>query len=213
MTEHRYGRAACAIAGMLAMLAPPAFGAVQFPTDPAEAMREYENVEPDDWDDGPVEYLFLRSERDIWDDLETDEQKRRFIRWFWERRDEDLRDDRNPFMEDFYTRVADANRRFSGFPRAWKSDRGRVWAVLGRPDNIKQDVATELEIWTYNTFGGILQSVSSMGEMRIAFVRIDTATWTIYGGVGPGAWPPYVLQAIDIVNRELITNPDLQFRK
>jgi GWxTD domain-containing protein len=213
MTKHRCGRAICAIAGMLAMLAPAALGAVQLPTDPAEAMRTYENVELDDWDDGPVEYLFLRSERDIWDDLETDEQKRRFIRWFWERRDEDLRDDRNPFMEDFYTRVADANRRFSGFPRAWKSDRGRVWAVLGRPDNIKQDVATELEIWTYNTFGGILQSVSSMGEMRIAFVRIDTATWTIYGGVGPGAWPPYVLQAIDIVNRELITNPDLQFRK
>jgi GWxTD domain-containing protein len=213
MTKHRYGRAICAIAGMLAMLAPAAFGAVQFPTDPAEAMRTYENVEPDDWDDGPVEYLFLRSERDIWGDLETDEQRRRFIRWFWERRDEDLRDDRNPFMEDFYTRVADANRRFSGFPRGWKSDRGRIWAVLGRPDNIKQEIATELEIWTYNTFGGILQSVSSMGEMRIAFVRIDTATWTIYGGVGPGAWPPYVLQAIDIVNRELITNPDLEFSK
>lgn len=213
MTKHRCRRVIYAVAGTLAMLAPAALVAAQFPTDPVEAMRTYENVEPDDWEDGPVEYLLLKSERDIWNDLETDEQKRRFIRWFWERRDEDLRDDRNPFMEDFYTRVAEANRRFSGFPRAWKSDRGRVWCVLGRPGNIKQDVATELEIWTYHTYGGILQSVSAMGELQIAFVRTDTATWSIYGGVGRGAWPPYVLQAIDIVNRALIANPDLEFVK
>jgi len=185
----------------------------QMPTDPAEAMRYFEQeTDVRNWADGPVEYLFTKEERDIWKDLRNDEERREFVRWFWDRRDEDLRDRRNPFMEGFYTRVATANDRFAGFPRGWRSDRGRVWIVLGRPDGMRAGGLTT-EVWIYNTYGGILKSSSFMGQMEVGFVQVDTGKWEIAGGVGPGAWPPYVVQAFDIVNRALIANPDLEWKE
>ena len=181
----------------------------QMPTDPAEAMAVFEG-DVENWAKGPVSYLFLAEELDGWKELETDEERREFIQWFWDRRDDDLRDRRHPFKEGFYTRVATGNRRFSGFPRGWKSDRGRVWIIFGRPDSLRTDFATELEIWTYNTYGGILRVSSSMGEMQAAFVRAGVGNREIYGGIGPGIWPPYLLTAFSIVNRALIENPLLK---
>lgn len=191
-------------------LAPAA--AAQLPTEPAEAVRVFENeAGAEEWADGPVQYLFTKEEHDIWDDLETDEERRDFRNWFWERRDPDLRDRRHPFLEDFYTRVATANERFSGFPRGWRSDRGRVWVTLGRPDGVSAG-GLDTAVWSYSTYGGILRSSSFMGEMKVAFVQVEPSRWQIAGGVGPGAWPPYVLQAFDAVNRALIVNPDLEWK-
>ena len=181
----------------------------QMPTDPAEAMAIFEG-DVEKWANGPVSYLFLREELEGWEELETDEERRGFIRWFWDRRDDDLRDNQHPFREGFYTRVASANQRFSGFPRGWKSDRGRVWIILGRPDNLRTDFATELEIWTYRTYGGILRSSSEMSEMQVSFIRVRVSTRRIHGGIGPGAWPAYLLRAFDIVNHALIENPSLK---
>ena len=192
-----------------ATFSPGATSGVQMPTDPAEAMAVFEG-DVEKWGNGPVSYLFLREELEEWKELETDEDRGEFIRWFWDRRDDDLRDHQHPFREGFYTRVATANQRFSGFPRGWRSDRGRVWIILGRPDNLRTDFATELEIWSYRTYGGILRSSSVMGEMQVAFIRVRVATWKINGGIGPGAWPFYLLNAFDIVNQALIENPSLQ---
>ena len=108
-------------------------------------------------------------------------------------------------------RVASANERFSGFPRGWKSDRGQAWIVLGRPDGIRAG-GLRTEIWIYNTYGGILKSSSVMGQMEIGFIQVDVAEWQIAGGVGPGAWPAYVLNAFRIVNSAVIANPDLEWK-
>ncbi len=182
----------------------------QMPTDPAEAMRFFE-ADVDNWDKGPAEYLFTPNERKLWKEVESAEEKRDFIAWFWDRRDDDLRDRQHPFKEGFYVRVASANERFSGFPRGWRSDRGRVWIVLGRPDGIRSS-GLRNEIWIYNTYGGILRSSSVMGQMEVGFVQVDTAGWEVAGGFGPGAWPAYVLQAFDIVNRAVIQHPTLEWK-
>ncbi len=186
-----------------------ATGGAQMPTDPAEAMAVFEG-DVENWAKGPVSYLFLPAELEEWKELETDAERQEFIRWFWDRRDDDLRDRQHPFKAGFYTRVATANRRFSWFPRGWKSDRGRVWIIFGRPDNLRTDFATELEIWTYRTYGGILRYSSTMGEMQVGFVRVGVGNREIYGGIGPGIWPPYLLAAFDIVNQALIENPLLE---
>jgi GWxTD domain-containing protein len=197
---------------MLGLLAAPGLARAQFPTDPAEAMRYVEQeTEIGDWADGPVQYLMTREEDDIWKGLRNDDERRDFVAWFWDRRDDDLRDRSNPFKEGFYTRVAGANERFAGFPRGWRSDRGHVWVVLGRPDSIRPGGLSS-ESWTYNTYGGILKSSSYMGEMQVVFNRVDTAKWEIAGGIGPGAWPNYVLRAFDIVNQAVIVNPDLEWK-
>ena len=181
----------------------------QMPTDPEEAMPFFEG-DVEEWANGPVSYLFLREELEEWKELETDEERREFIQWFWDRRDDDLRDRQHPFRAGFYTRVATANQRFSGFPRGWRSDRGRVWIILGRPDSLSTDFATDLEIWTYHTYGGILRSSSSMGEMQVGFIRVGVGNREIYGGIGPGIWPAYLTAAFNIVNRALIENPSLK---
>lgn len=195
----------------IAMLAASPIAAAQMPTDPNEALRVFEiEASPSDWAKGPVQYLFTEEEYEIWEQIEDDE-RREFITWFWERRDEDLRDRRNPFQEGFYTRVATANDRFAGFPRGWKSDRGRTWVILGRPDGIRAG-GLDSEVWSYSTYGGILRAQSYLGQMQIGFLRVDTGKWEIGGGVGPGAWPPYVLQAFNVVNQAAVVNPDLEWK-
>jgi len=212
MSGHRRIMSLLAAAALLTVLALPVQGA-QMPTDPAEAMRYFEQeTDTEDWDNGPVQYLFTREENDIWKDLEDNEARRDFIAWFWDRRDEDLRDRSNPFKEGFYVRVASANERFAGFPRGWRSDRGRAWIVLGRPDGIRAG-GLNSEVWVYNTYGGILKSSSFMGQMEVGFLQVDTGKWEIAGGVGPGAWPTYVVRAFDIVNQAVIANPDLEWKQ
>ena len=118
----------CATVAISAAVAAPS--GAQFPTDPEEAMRHFE-AEIDDWHRGPVQYLLLEDERKTWRELRSEDEKRRFIRWFWDRRDDDPRDNVIPFRGGFYTRVATANKRFPGFPRGWRSDRGRdAWNSL-----------------------------------------------------------------------------------
>ena len=217
MTQHRSITLAAIISLAVALSAGPSAatpshrtpGTSQMQTDPAEAMAFFEG-DIEDWGDGPVSFIFVREELDEWKDLETDEERSEFIQWFWDRRDDDLRDQRNPFKEGFYTRVATANQRFAGFPRGWRSDRGRVWVILGRPDSFRTDMATELEVWTYHTYGGILRASSVMGEMQLSFIKASVSTWEIYGRFGPGAWPPYLLNAFNIVNRAVIENPLLE---
>jgi GWxTD domain-containing protein len=183
------------------------------PRDPQEAMAFYEG-DVHAWADGPVKYLMLREETEMWRSLSSDDERQRFIDWFWTRRDPDTRDDVNPFKVGFYERVATANQRFPGFPRGWRSDRGRVWIILGAPDNISTDIATELTIWTYYTVGTGLGFASTMGEMHIVFEEVNVTTYEIYGGIGPGVWPAYVLQAFDYVNRAIVTggDPNLEFK-
>ena len=205
-----------ALAILLAVSIPSAAAAASAPQmqkDPQEAMVYFES-RIDDWADGPVQYLMLKEERDIWRDLTGDEERQRFIDWFWTRRDTDTRDDAHPFKMGFYQRVATANRRFPDFPRGWRSDRGRVWIVLGRPDAMSTDMATELTIWTYYTVGTGLGFASTMGEMHVLFEQVDVSTYEIYGGLGTGTWPAFVLQAFDYVNRAIVNNgdPHLEFK-
>jgi len=204
------GLAVAMTAASLAL--PPPAKAAQMPTEPAEAARVFE-ADVSKWDRGPASYLFTPDERKIWKDLPNDDDRTRFIRWFWQRRDDDTRDNRNPFFVGFYTRVAEANKRFAGFPRGWKGDRGRAWIILGRPDGMRTDLGTELEIWTYFTPGRLLAAESYAGELQIAFAQVDTARWEIYGGIGPGVWPTHILRTFDIVNRANIQDPFLEFNK
>ena len=59
---------------------------------------------------------------------------RKVYRGFWRRRDPDPDTEENEFKEEYYERIAYANEHFaSGIP-GWKSDRGRIWIMYGKPD-------------------------------------------------------------------------------
>ncbi len=192
-----------------------------FPKIPSDAARLYDiDMPPDDWLDGPVQYIILDLERDIWRDLETDEERRDFIAWFWARRDVDSRDEEHPFRLDFYSRVAFANERFHGFPRGWRGDRGHVIITLGRPTGGMRRVnlagygrcsAESGEQWTYYTQNMAFNS--SMGEFSIIFMESRIGQYEICDPymLGPGGWPDNVRRAFMFTNEAVVFDTVTEF--
>src|SRR6185503_19891337 len=90
-----------------------------------------------DWLDKDVTYIITDQERKAFKKLETDEERERVIEEFWRRRDPDPNTDENEYREEYYERIAYANEHFaSGIP-GWKTDRGRIYIVYGKPDEIE----------------------------------------------------------------------------
>ena len=191
----------------LPTVAPAALG--QLPKDAAEAMTLYES-DPDRWLDGPAEYLILDEERDIWEELQTSDQRASFITRFWDRRDIDLRVEGNPFKDAFYERVAYANRRFRDTRfRGWRSDRGRIAVTLGVPDGERPIRAGTALIWTYLTIGAHAEEKgfnSVSGRVEIAFQSDDLRpnNYAIAGSLGAGVYPAYVLRALEYSRRAAV---------
>lgn len=105
--------------------------------DPMDKPR---NVKPElkkaykDWLDKDVTYIITDEERKAFKKLQTDDERERFIEEFWRRRDPDPDTDENEFKEEYYERIAYANEHFSSGIPGWKSDRGRIWIMYGKPD-------------------------------------------------------------------------------
>src|SRR5271165_1220140 len=89
------------------------------------------------WLNEDVVYIISPAERTAFLRLETNEEREQFIESFWLRRSSnpDLPD--NDFKEEHYRRIAYANEHFaSGIP-GWKTDRGRIYIMWGKPDEIE----------------------------------------------------------------------------
>jgi GWxTD domain-containing protein len=89
------------------------------------------------WLNEDVVYIISPEERSTFLQLATNEEREQFIESFWLRRSSnpDLPD--NDFKEEHYRRIAYANEHFaSGIP-GWKTDRGRIYIIWGKPDEIE----------------------------------------------------------------------------
>jgi len=163
--------------------------------DPMDKPR---NVKPElkkaykDWLEKDVTYVITDEERRAFKKLATDDERERFIEEFWRRRDPDPDTDENEFKEEYYERIAYANEHFaSGIP-GWKSDRGRIWIMYGKPDEREthpmgggyerpsyegggNTTTYPFEIWFYRYLAGVGSGVeiefvdpTGSGEYRIA---------------------------------------------
>jgi GWxTD domain-containing protein len=173
-----------------------------FAQDPRQSqqdpMDKPRNVKPElkkaykDWLEKDVTYVITDEERRAFKKLATDDERERFIEEFWRRRDPDPDTDENEFKEEYYERIAYANEHFaSGIP-GWKSDRGRIWIMYGKPDEREThpmggsydrpsyegggNTSTyPFEIWFYRYLAGVGSGVeiefvdpTGSGEYRIA---------------------------------------------
>src|SRR6188474_2000606 len=162
---------------------------------PSEKPR---NVKPElkkaykDWLDKDVPYVITDEERKAFKKLATDDERERFIEEFWRRRDPDPDTDENEFKEEYYERIAYANEHFSSGIPGWKTDRGRIWIMYGKPDEREthpmggsyQRPSYEgggststypFEIWFYRYLAGVGSGIeiefvdpTGSGEYRIA---------------------------------------------
>jgi GWxTD domain-containing protein len=143
------------------------------------------------WVDEDVAYIISNEERQAWKRLTKDEERESFIENFWLRRDPTPDSIDNEFKDEHFERIAYSNEHFaSGIP-GWKTDRGRIYIMYGKPDEIEShpsggtyDRPIEegggttstfpFEIWRYRYIEGIGNEVllefvdpSMSGEYRM----------------------------------------------
>jgi len=89
------------------------------------------------WLDQDVVYIISDEEKSVYKSLKNDEERDSFIEQFWSRRNPDPRSSDNSFKEEHYARIAYANDHFtSGIP-GWRTDRGRIYIMYGKPDELE----------------------------------------------------------------------------
>jgi GWxTD domain-containing protein len=86
------------------------------------------------WLDEDVRWIITDEERAAFKQLSNDEERDNFIEAFWQRRDPTPDTEENEFKEEHYRRIAYANEHFAAGVPGWKTDRGRVYIVYGKPD-------------------------------------------------------------------------------
>jgi GWxTD domain-containing protein len=104
------------------------------------------------------------------------EKKARFLR-FWARRDPSPGTLRNEAMEEYYNRVAYANKNFSHFIEGWRTDRGMVYIIFGPPSRVDrypfESDAKPYEYWYYDDLNYRFLFVDDTG---FGDYRLDPAT-------------------------------------
>jgi GWxTD domain-containing protein len=86
------------------------------------------------WLDEDVVYIITDEERAAFKQLSNDEERDNFIEAFWQRRDPTPDTEENEYKEEHYQRIAYANEHFAAGVPGWKTDRGRIYIVFGKPD-------------------------------------------------------------------------------
>jgi len=93
------------------------------------------------WLDEDVRWIITDEERSAFMQLSNDEERDQFIEAFWQRRDPTPDTEENEYKEDHYARMAYANEHFAAGIPGWKTDRGRIYIVFGKPDEIESHPA------------------------------------------------------------------------
>jgi GWxTD domain-containing protein len=119
------------------------------------------------WLDEDVAYIISQKERDVFLNLEGDQERNLFIEAFWKQRDPVPVTDDNEFKAEHYRRLRYAKENFgktSSRP-GWATDRGKIYIILGPPMTIDSYGSLDynlvpIEVWTYQgDFGGSLPSM------------------------------------------------------
>ncbi len=140
-----------------------------------------------------ISYIITPQEERIFREIPP-EDRGKFIEAFWRRRDPNPETEINEFRQAYYTRLAIADKAFKAGIPGWKTDRGRIYILLGPPtDVIKKsmgDTPTEFgeskrelssnileegtvterssEIWVYNQYPDYFS-----GPLRLVFVATE----------------------------------------
>lgn len=133
------------------------------------------------WIDEDVRWIITDEELSAFKKLSNNIERDQFIEQFWLRRDPTPDTEENEFKEEHYRRVQYANDHFAAGIPGWKTDRGRIWIMYGKPDSTDshpmggpyqrpaeegggQTETYPFEVWRYRYIEGIGQ------EIEIEFV-------------------------------------------
>lgn len=140
-----------------------------------------------------IGYIITPQEEKIFREIPP-EDRAKFIEEFWRRRDPTPETEVNEFRQAYYTRMAIADRAFQAGVPGWKTDRGRIYILLGPPTDVikktmgdtpsefgqtRRELSSNLleegtvnerpsEIWVYNQYPDYFS-----GPLRLVFVATE----------------------------------------
>ena len=104
-----------------------------------------------------MEYVAKKRELSFIQEAPNDVERYQRFRSFWEKRDPTPGTLRNERMEEYYYRIASANRNYGGTHDGWRTDRGFVLVRFGEPDFIRRKPHSfdyePYEVWEYQRIG------------------------------------------------------------
>ncbi len=151
----------------------------------AAAPADYDAPVPR-WREGPVRYLLAKDEDDAFRALVTEEERAAFIQKFWASRDPVPATAENEYRGLFFRRVAEADRLFrESTKRGWKTDRGKIYILLGPPDDLDQSAlprsgSRDIVLWTYRNAP---RGTGAGTDSTIRFVRDLTGEYRLSNSV------------------------------
>lgn len=108
------------------------------------------------WPDQYVRWIITDAEKEVYESLPTDEEKLKFIEFFWARRDPNPETVDNEFRAEYLERFAFVANYMSAGKPGWATDRGRIYLILGPPHARESNPygrwggERPSEVWTYN---------------------------------------------------------------
>jgi len=121
---------------------------------PFQALSEDLDERHERWLEEEVAYIITPSEKEVFLKLDNSRERDLFIQAFWKHRDPTPGTEKNEFRDEHYRRLNYVNRRYryAGKP-GWKTDRGKVYIILGPPKDIRifqgSDAYYPAELWYY----------------------------------------------------------------
>ncbi len=167
------------------------------PEQQKKAILEKESGYYKKWVNEDVRWIITDEELSAWKKLTTNTERDNFIEGFWQRRDPTPDTGENEYKDEHYRRIAWANEHFAAGVPGWRTDRGRMYIMYGKPDSIDshpmggpyQRPAEEgggstetypFEVWRYRYLEGIGQEVEiefvdpcSCGEYHMTLDRSE----------------------------------------
>ncbi len=128
---------------------------VKSPSSNAEKRlsKEYQK-----WLDEDVRWIVRAEERDAMYLLGSGEEREQFVIQFWLRHDPTPDTKENEFREEHYRRLAYSNDHFAAKIAGGKTDRGGIYVLYGKPDEVISQSpdqgnhpAYPIEIWKYRS--------------------------------------------------------------
>jgi GWxTD domain-containing protein len=120
------------------------------------------------WLNEDAVYIITGAERNAFQALTTDSDREQFIEQFWKRRDPTPDTERNEYREEHYRRIAYTNQHFGSQSfDGWKTDRGRIYIIYGRPDEIESHPSGG----TYQTPGGGTITTFAFEQWRYRYIE------------------------------------------
>ena len=141
------------------------------------------------WLDEEVIHIITSVERDVFLKLQNDRERDLFMEAFWKQRDPTKGTQENEFRTEHFRRINHANHYFgrSAPIPGWKTDRGRIYIILGAPNDVQhlegKSQVYPTEIWFYQ---GLTDVGLPPGFNLVFYQRRGVGDYELYSPLNDG---------------------------